>query len=451
MGSFRSGAKTTRIVSLGLSVFSFIIGGFYGEVGFYIFFCVTAFLLFFENYSNVYQTKRTFYAIGFAVHVGLVIYQSIFQNLPMCGGDWGVYVSFIKELMAESDGLLQLINPFHGSADAYERICAVLYYVFGYAQKYMYFVSFLAAEVCFLFVEKSAFLITKNKNISAITALAFYFTPLEMVYSVDFLREMVLQMFFIISIYHFIRYMMSGKLQSMIIAILIACIQALIHSGMIGVLLGYIFVAMLYNRREKTIKINIATLAFALITLGIFYISPAWKLLAARFANVDSVDALIARGGNVFGTTDYISSPTNVAQFVVQIPIRLVYYYISPLPWQVNSFSTLIAMFADATIRWFVAWRIVKIVTNKEMKASVTSEHQTLITAFLIILLFTTFIFSWGTNNYGTAMRHRTSLYPMELLIVVAMWEQAKVLSSIKEISPEPDNADINEAEEKIE
>ena len=65
----------------------------------------------------------------------------------------------------------------------------------------MYYISFLAAECTFYNIFKSAEIVSQEHNtkIPFFSALVFYITQLEMVYSVDSLREMVIQAIFSLS------------------------------------------------------------------------------------------------------------------------------------------------------------------------------------------------------------------------------------------------------------
>lgn len=397
---------------------------FLGAFAFWLYFAIGAVLCFVGNYNYVEPEHRQIYLFGFLAHVALLIYQSTMQNLPMSGGDWGVFVRRSRELLAVSDGFLEIINPFAGGYDAYERLCAVIYHMFEYDQKYMYFVSFIAAEVCFSYIYRTALLTSGDFKISSLTSLVFYLTPLEMIYSVDFLREMVIQMIFAISFFHFIQYLLYRKQSELFVAAFLTIILTIFHSGMVGVLIGYITVVMLYDRMENAIHFSLFRIASVLVIVFVLYNSPVWNIVAARFSNVDNIDTLLKRVDGAAVNTTYIGSPASISQLIMQIPIRFIYYLTSPLPWQVKSGGGLIAMLLDATVRWVVAFRTIKLLFDQKMRQFITSDDMVVLRACVIILVFTTLIFSWGTNNYGTAMRHRTSLYPMEVLVFISIWSR---------------------------
>lgn len=408
------------------SVFLWTVGAsLFGSFAFWIFFAMSAVLFFCSNYICVAPKYRQLYLFGFLIHLALLAYHSTMQDLPMSGGDWTVFMRRAQELLSETDKVVEIINPLKGGYDAYERLCALAYHAFEVDQKYMYYISFIAAEVCFFYIYRTAMLISGDYSTSSWTSLVFYLTPIEMIYSVDFLREMVIQMILIISFFHFIQYLLYGKHSELLIAVFLTIVLTIFHSGMVGVLIGYITVVMLYDRTTNYIRFSPVRILSVLMIVFILYNSPAWSIVAARFSNVDNIEALLERVDGAVANTTYIGSPSSMSQLIMQIPVRFVYYLTSPLPWQARSGGGLVAMLLDATVRWVVMFRTIELLYNQKMRYSITPDDMVVLRACVIIVVFTTLIFSWGTNNYGTAMRHRTSLYPIEVLIYISIWNRA--------------------------
>ena len=247
-----------------------------------------------------------------------------------------------------------------------------------------------------------------------------------MVYSVDFLREMVIQAIFSLSLYYFVRYI-YGKSNNYYPVIICSIIMSVFHSGFVGVLIGYIASYVFYDKKTKRVNISLTNIAALVILVVLLYISPLWEALASRFSDVGSVSDLSERVNNTskfaIGTTDYISAPSSNIGVILQTPIRFVFYLISPLPWQVNSVGTVIAMILDGTVRWLLCYRIIKLIILAKKNLLKDPRNKSLIYTAMIIIGCTTLIFSWGTNNYGTAMRHRTSLYALEIMLYFVVWK----------------------------
>ena len=118
--------------------------------------------------------------------------------------------------------------------------------------------------------------------------------------------------------------------------------------------------------------------------------------------------------GSVSGSTDYIGAANSSLELIIQLPIRLFYFVLAPLPWHVRSGGTLIAFFLDGIFR---IWMVGRICANYRTLKHAYGFKYNLFMAGIIIYLITMFVFSWGTNNYGTAMRHRLKIFPLEILL----------------------------------
>ncbi len=419
-------------ISISLLLSNFII---YGSILFYITIFIIAGFLIYRNFdlSATYKEKELYFFMVI-MHIALLLCQAYLHNLPMSGADWTVYVNNARNLLARENAVRDIINPLTFGeiiGDMYERLCAIVYYFYGYNQKYMYYISFLAAECTFYNIFKSAEIVSQEHNtkIPFFSALVFYITPLEMVYSVDFLREMVIQAIFSLSMLFLIRYLynISNVFYPVIIC---SIILSVFHSGFVGVLMGYIAIYIFLNKKSKTIDASFVKIMILLGVILIIYISPLWNVIARRFSDVDSLSDLGNRVNTTskyaVGTTDYISAPSSSFDVIIQTPIRIIYYLASPLPWQVSSLGTFIAMMLDGTVRWILCCRIINLLISAKTNKHINLQNKSLIYAALIIIGCTTLIFSWGTNNYGTAMRHRTSLYPLEIMLYITIWNMEK-------------------------
>ena len=119
---------------------------------------------------------------------------------------------------------------------------------------------------------------------------------------------------------------------------------------------------------------------------------------------------------SVRGSTAYIRRvPKNAVDLVVQTPYRMVMLACAPFPWQVNSLGTAIAWLIDGIPRlvtlYMMGWYFIKCRPKDP-------EEQVLYLTFLLIVILTYFICAWGTDNYGTAMRHRAKIFPMEVCML---------------------------------
>lgn len=347
----------------------------------------------------------------------LLIYQSTHGDLPMAGSDIWVFHSNATNIVEHARSVIDILMPSEAignTGDFFERLVALIYYTFGRHTIYIYYWSFLASEVVCLFIYKCALLISGDRLIATKSALLFYCWPMEIIYSVAYLREMTIQMVFAASLYEFLKYLTQGKRSSFALALACSAVCAGMHSGMVSVLVSYLVVYSLYEYRSKKLKFSISKCVLFVVIMAVVMISPLWKVMTTRFAEFDSAASVMSYTGSVSGSTDYIGAANSSLELIIQLPIRLFYFVLAPLPWHVRSGGTLIAFFLDGIFR---IWMVGRICANYRTLKHAYGFKYNLFMAGIIIYLITMFVFSWGTNNYGTAMRHRLKIFPLEILL----------------------------------
>lgn len=404
-----------------------------GASMFWLAFVICAGILVVRNYISSGKYQGIYILLLFA-HVGALLYQMTGHALPMSGGDWGVFVRRANTMLANAERTLDIFNVFSNklSGDLYERLCAYIYYVFGYNQKYMYTVSFICGEIVYYNMFKISSLIENEEETgnAIIASIVFYATPIEIVYSVDFLREMLVQAFVIVACYSFFLYIKNKSITRLGVALILSIVASLIHSGYVGVLIAFVACFFLMDRKQDRLNVSLIRIIIVFIVVFAIYVSPIWSIIATRLSGVDSLADLADISSNQYaglGNTTYIGAPRSVLGVILQTPLRFFYYLVSPLPWQVRSMSTIIAMLLDSTFRWVVFYRIIKMLFHRDYHIRMGERNFVLFQSSVIIIAVITLIFCWGTSNYGTAMRHRTSMYPIELILISVIWEKTQL------------------------
>lgn len=353
----------------------------------------------------------------FIVHLILLFYQSTYGNLPMGGGDSAVFHTNATNILNNANNFFEILKPvrLENPGDWYERLVAVIYHFLGCKTQYIYYLSFIASEIVFIYIYKIAKLITSDKLIAQKAALIFYILPMEIIYSVAYLREMTIQCVFVISLYHFLKGILQYKRKNFIICFLFAYISSQMHSGMWGVIFGYIIAIFLYDRRNDKIKFSFFKVSFIMFFFIIFISTPLWDNVSGRLSKVDNLSSLTLSNNQIVNAnTTYISTPSSTFGVIIQTPVRYFYFLLSPLPWQLKSFPALIALFLDAIFRYYIIYNIYRTIKNRN---SFLVKNRGIIEACIIVWVITDLIFCWGTNNYGTAMRHRLKIFSLELII----------------------------------
>lgn len=374
-----------------------------------------------KEFSN--KKIQLLFMIIILIKVLFMIYQAEYKNLPMGGNDWSGYERHANELLNSSGDFLKLL--FLSDVNIFSRIIAVIYYFFGnYIQLVNCFVFILSLSMV-KYIHKVSMLLLNDKKLSNIIALVSSIWPISFIFSITVLRETPIQWAFIISVYCFLKYIKFGRLKYLIGLVVFSLIATIFHSGMIVVLLTYILLLSIYNVRERKISISILKILLFSILILLIWVSPVSELIMQKFNSVENTEDLIDRASYAAGSTNYVSNtPSNLLEILIQTPYRFIMFALSPLPWQINGASTLIAWLIDALPRLFLMYGL--LIWLKRYKVN-NDQSKLIKISIILIVIFTYIMFAWGTANYGTAMRHRAKIFPLEIIIMFWSFSLTKI------------------------
>ena len=233
--------------------------------------------------------------------------------------------------------------------------------------------------------------------------------PHLIIFSGILLREAWIQLFLTMSLYYFLRWFKRQGGQKLILASL-ACVVAAtwMHNGCIAVFVGYAMAFLFYNPDEKTNSFSYRSIISALLLFGFlaFYAANS-DMLSSKFAKYEGMDideAFVARtnvrlvSGSMY--LEWLPKTDNLLVAMLFAPLRMFYYLYSPIPFDWRGFSDITAFFMDSVIYIYLSW---KLFTIKISTPWARHLKNYLIVAYLAI----TFMYSYGTNASGTAIRHR--------------------------------------------
>jgi hypothetical protein len=117
------------------------------------------------------------------------------------------------------------------------------------------------------------------------------------------------------------------------------------------------------------------------------------------------------------GRTVYLMNlvPTNLVEFILYLPIRIVYFLFAPFIWMVGGVADIFVL-VDGGLYLIVIFFAYK--GLKELEPKIRK-------AVLIYFFAFSVVFSIGTTNYGTAMRHRHKI--LWLVVAVAVIPKRKL------------------------
>jgi hypothetical protein len=347
-------------------------------------------------------------------------YHSVNKYAPIGATDWKDFNRQALELCsANGESCLNiLLVPDYSLLP---KIVAIIYSIGGYSVEVIYFYMFIASLVTQLYIYKIYMLLTRQVNISQRITLLWMIWPIEFYFSITFLREIPIQCLFTISFYQFLLFLKYNRLKCVISAVLLIAVAMLIHSGMVAVLLVYLLVWAIHDKRFRLLRISLGIMLL-LVTLS----SPLGEMLMHRFISMENIEDVVKdHHQNDRAMTTYMHTiPTTVEEFIAQIPYRFIMFSLGPLPWQVYDIPTFIAWLLDGVFQLFFFYKIVTLLFNRNPISRFALETRRVV---LLIFFGVNFVFAMGTAEYGTAMRHRAKIFPMMMIFFTPFFKEKKV------------------------
>jgi hypothetical protein len=363
-----------------------------------------------------------FLVISFLILRVLVLYLDYYgkniANVLHSGGDserfyeWGIVISKNLNMMKEI------------SYTKYTDFLGILYWVIGDQRFFSQFVNVILG-LWSIFVFYKILDLFKLKDSKKLFFLALYgFYPQNIIFSSILLREALIQFFFMYSILFFIRWFISNKRIHAFKTLLFIALSSFFHLGMILGLLVYGFIFVFLDVKNYKFNFTFKKIAFLTIFCGLSlaFIIYNSSLLTGKLAifviqeNSSLIENYQSKSGIEEGGATYlrnfkVNSPIDLVLFM---PLRLVYFIFSPMPYDVRGLGDLVAIFLDSSFYYFLVYMIV--VSRNFIKRNIFTIFPKI---FLILFLTISLGFALGTENSGTAMRHRSKVFPVLLVAVI--------------------------------
>lgn len=359
----------------------------------FIFFCLRIFLLYFDHYGK---------------HIGIVLHS---------GGDserfyeWGLYISEDLSRMKEI------------SYTRYTDFLGILYRIIGDQRFFSQFINVILG-MWSIFVFYKILDLFKLKNSKKLFFLAIYgFYPQNIIFSSILLREAFINFFFIYSMLFFAKWLLLNNRINLFKTILFVILSSLFHSGIMISLFVYGFIFLFldvknyrfnYSFKRVALFVLVCGLALSLIMYNISMLEGKFSLLIPdeNLSLIEKYDSKkVDAGGAAYLNNYTINSATDL---LILVPLRLIYFIFSPMPFDVRGISDLVAIVLDSSFYYFLIYIIVR--SRKVIKDNMVRIFPKI---FFILFLTVSIGFALGTENSGTAMRHRTKIFPALLIVGV--------------------------------
>lgn len=282
-----------------------------------------------------------------------------------------------------------------------------------------------------LLTNLNLYLILKKLNINqkGVRILMFIsaFSPISLIFRSGILRESIIIMFVSYSLKCFVDYIIKKDNFEIIKAFTFIGIGTLFHSGMIFISGGYLIALLSGKKNQKIYQLLV------IILMIIVFVLFQDKLLE-KFGGGD-VERIITANNYISlkeAPSGYLKNvtTTNLVEIVIYLPLFMFYFLYSPTPDLIRGGLDMITFLLNSSV--FLYLTIGSIVIYKKIHKKLKLREKKIIKYLTISVIITTAVFSIGTRNFGTAIRHRDKILLLYILIFGILQNRYYFLERLK-------------------
>lgn len=385
---------------------------------------ISSILLLLVLLKNYYKFAALIF-LSFTIRVGLMLidlYAGDLFTVPHSGDDTE---NFYATGLAVANDMTMLGESIYGGT--YSHLLGILFNIYGDDRLFAQYLNILIAVTAIIIVIQIFKMLEVPLKIQIILVAVMAFFPHSLIFSGILLRESIISLIVVCSLYFFIRWYRFKGNHNILLSITFVVIGGMFHTGVIGILIGYIFAFIFYRNDSGKLKLTMkSAIPFAMIAAGglyllmfpeIFSTLPLFNKFEQELSNNKNIYDVFntERGESAYLTNLEIN---NFLEMIIFAPLKILYFIGSPMPWTLRNLSDLISFFLDSVFYLFAAFVFIK--NFKILK------KNPLLLIVLLSLVSGWLIFGLGISNAGTALRHRFKLFYLIIIALGLIWSKKK-------------------------
>lgn len=379
-------------------------------VSWYIVFFTSIIFLTWVFFKYKDSTILTIIYVGYLLRILLLIWDINFQHvftLPGSGYDTEMFYA----------RALRMFYQPEVHAERYSALVFRIFQLFGPQRIIAQYINLLLGMNSVIIAVNIVKQYKKDKNTEMIILLFGLLMPYFAIMNVLLLREALIVFFIISSLYFYILWFKDGKSWGIVMAVTCILLASTQHSGSFAIAIGYAIGLIFYDRKSKSFHFKLKSISWILISFLFVYVIDYifGSTVFGQFQRIEGIGDLLTfaeEGLGAFGGADYtvfINTGTEILDFIVNTPIRMLYFVLSPFPWYWRGPLDIIAFVFSSLFNglfYYTAFKAIK-----------TNEDREVLLLLLLTSIACTFIFGWGVRNIGTAMRHRDKFLLLNIIM----------------------------------
>jgi len=309
-----------------------------------------------------------------------------------------------------------IMAEFGVNSGFYTWFCAVIYHLLGRSPLLLQALNIIFWTIAQHYMVKTARILGAKHNIGVL-AWTYALFPAAIFFSTVILREAICIAGIVAGTYFWAYASKNGSIFGYLLSLALFTLAAICHYGCVFLILGVGVIPFL--PRKGSAKQSGGFRVFILVaSLGVLTSLTFGGMFSALAPALNPETVSVARLGGVVedgyerGRSDYMdkATATSTANLFWTVPLRILYFMFAPLPWMVQRVSDAAALL-DSFIYVVIAFVIFK---NRNKIYRNHSAFSALFSTLMAVI-----VFSFGTLNFGTAMRHRAKFLPVLAAVAI--------------------------------
>lgn len=322
-------------------------------------------------------------------------------------------------------------GEIESSVQDYSNLIALAYKIFGLSPLLIKlsnaFIGMLGLAVALHCMRR---LSIEGKTYEIVTAM-LAFSPITIFISVTALRDPIYYLSVTLSFFYFIKWVQEKRNIDFIITILVLVPSIYLHFGHAVIACVYFAIFFLSRRGKRTnrsiVKIILCLIGFVGLPLVLRSRITGQVSMVLNGSFTQGLISYVSTSNvaNSTGNSAYLEGTLDVNSFwqiILYTPLRMLYFLLSPMIWDISRGSDLLAFMTDSVVFIFAGVLFYQLHRKyKKAHRSLRRENPELwlilVSGIAVILAFSV-PFGWGTITAGTAIRHRNCLLPLTCLMI---------------------------------
>jgi 4-amino-4-deoxy-L-arabinose transferase-like glycosyltransferase len=229
-------------------------------------------------------------------------------------------------------------------------------------------------------------------------------------------RETLFVLFLLLTIISFYKFYMSSQKKYLFSGIITFLIGLILHTSMIAFLFLPLFIIIDKCKTKRGfIQSVFLSIIFVLVTFFLIKENIGLEKLYLENSGIDIDKINWIQNSSATGRAAYLENMqiNDLPSLLIFLPVKILFFLYAPFIWMVRTSVDLLGLI-DGILYLIISLAILKSYIFNRKKESKERKYL----CFLLIIIFLMIImFSIGTSNYGTALRHRAKLIiPLTIL-----------------------------------